>query len=255
MFDSETVLYDLGSRYYDPGVGRFINADDVSMLGANKTFVALNLFAYCLNNPLRFADNEGTLAGWLLGGLIGGLIGGISAAINREDFWEGAAAGAVEGAIAGGSIDLALSVVATGGATGILAAGVISFTGGFVGNYFGEETESLIETGEWKHMDGAMLERCIVAGAVNTASMAFTAGTTYVNEGTKSLNSANKWVDKYEVPTKFGLNTTRTVKAITKDYVGRSFRRVLKKAVVNDVLTGFSSTHFALHNLVWRTAQ
>ena len=106
------------------------------------------------------------------------MIGGISAAINGEDFWEGAAAGAVEGAIAGGSVDLALSVVATGGATGVIAAGAIAFVGGFTGNYFGEETESLIETGEWKHMDGAMLERCIVAGAVNTASMAFTAGTT-----------------------------------------------------------------------------
>ena len=52
VYDSETGLYYLGSRYYDPAVGRFINADDVSMLGANKTFVALNLFAYCLNNPV-----------------------------------------------------------------------------------------------------------------------------------------------------------------------------------------------------------
>ncbi len=52
VYDEETGLYYLGSRYYDPGVGRFICADDVSLLGANGTFTSLNLFAYCLNNPV-----------------------------------------------------------------------------------------------------------------------------------------------------------------------------------------------------------
>lgn len=33
-YDTETGLYYLQSRYYDPHTGRFINADDIAFLGA-----------------------------------------------------------------------------------------------------------------------------------------------------------------------------------------------------------------------------
>ena len=61
-FDTETGLYYLKTRYYDPEVGRFINADDVSFLDPD-TVNGLNLFAYCDNNPIIKRDEEGTLAG------------------------------------------------------------------------------------------------------------------------------------------------------------------------------------------------
>ena len=59
-FDTETELYYIGSRYYDPEVCRFINADDVTNLGANGDFASTNLFAYCGNNPVYRFDPEGT---------------------------------------------------------------------------------------------------------------------------------------------------------------------------------------------------
>ena len=31
-YDTETGLYYLNSRYYDPSIGRFINADDISYI-------------------------------------------------------------------------------------------------------------------------------------------------------------------------------------------------------------------------------
>lgn len=43
-------------------MGRFINADDTSLLGANGDFISYNLFAYCLNNPVNRFDSEGTLS-------------------------------------------------------------------------------------------------------------------------------------------------------------------------------------------------
>ncbi|HBL84814.1 MAG: hypothetical protein A2Y17_01510 [Clostridiales bacterium GWF2_38_85] len=49
-YDSETGFYYLNSRYYDPQVGRFINAD--GLLGANQDLAGYNLFAYCSNNPV-----------------------------------------------------------------------------------------------------------------------------------------------------------------------------------------------------------
>ncbi len=57
-YDIETGLYYLNSRYYDPQIGRFINADDVSNLDA-ETINGLNLYSYCLNNPIGDIDVDG----------------------------------------------------------------------------------------------------------------------------------------------------------------------------------------------------
>ena len=56
-YDTETGLYYLNSRYYDPEIKRFINAD--GSVGANQDLHAYNVFAYCSNNPVSFSDNNG----------------------------------------------------------------------------------------------------------------------------------------------------------------------------------------------------
>ncbi len=59
-YDKETKLYYLNSRYYDSELGRFINADDISTLNITKTdFNGINLYAYCLNNPVNSSDSCG----------------------------------------------------------------------------------------------------------------------------------------------------------------------------------------------------
>ena len=59
-YDTETSLYYLNSRYYDPETGRFINADDASMLMLGmSTLGGTNLFAYCGNNPIMRIDPTG----------------------------------------------------------------------------------------------------------------------------------------------------------------------------------------------------
>ena len=60
-YDSDLGLYYLQSRYYDPETGRFINADDVSYLDP-ETIHGLNLYAYCLNNPVMYVDPRGNSA-------------------------------------------------------------------------------------------------------------------------------------------------------------------------------------------------
>ena len=62
--DFETNLYYLNSRYYDPELGRFVNADDISNLTPN-ILNGINLYAYCLNNPVNTSDEDGTLPKWL----------------------------------------------------------------------------------------------------------------------------------------------------------------------------------------------
>lgn len=56
-YDSEIGLYYLQSRYYDPAVKRFINAD--TLLGANKDILGNNVFAYCSNDPINYKDETG----------------------------------------------------------------------------------------------------------------------------------------------------------------------------------------------------
>ena len=67
-YDAETGLYYLNSRYYDPEVGRFINADDCDILdGSNDHIPENNLFAYCFNNPVNHYDSDGCFACALVG--------------------------------------------------------------------------------------------------------------------------------------------------------------------------------------------
>lgn len=57
VYDVETGLYYLQSRYYDPQVGRFLNADIFYSTG--QGFVGNNMFAYCGNTPVSNYDPTG----------------------------------------------------------------------------------------------------------------------------------------------------------------------------------------------------
>jgi len=57
-WDEQTGLYYLQSRFYDPEIMRFISADDIRFINASS-IGGLNLFAYCLNNPISFIDSNG----------------------------------------------------------------------------------------------------------------------------------------------------------------------------------------------------
>ncbi len=56
-YDTETGLYYLNSRYYNPEWGRFINADGI--IGANEDILRYNLYIYCSNNPVNGFDPTG----------------------------------------------------------------------------------------------------------------------------------------------------------------------------------------------------
>ena len=48
----------MSTRYYDPAIGRFINADALTTTG--QGLMGNNMFAYCNNNPVNFRDDTGT---------------------------------------------------------------------------------------------------------------------------------------------------------------------------------------------------
>ncbi len=56
-------MYYLQSRYYDPAVKRFINADDSNiLLDDQSNILQYNLFAYCFDNPVNMYDEDGHYA-------------------------------------------------------------------------------------------------------------------------------------------------------------------------------------------------
>jgi len=57
MFDEETGLYYLNSRYYDPETARFLSED--TYLGSASDPLSLNLYAYVKYNPLKYYDPTG----------------------------------------------------------------------------------------------------------------------------------------------------------------------------------------------------
>ena len=78
-YDAETGFYYLQSRYYDPAIGRFINADKPELVDFN---FSKNLFVYSGNNPTTLKDDEGEFAISAVVGvaLLCGLLGGVISA-------------------------------------------------------------------------------------------------------------------------------------------------------------------------------
>jgi RHS repeat-associated protein len=68
IYDYESEMYYLQSRYYNPQIGRFISADammDTSM----ETVMSTNMYAYCENNPINHQDRTGYVTTSVLGNI------------------------------------------------------------------------------------------------------------------------------------------------------------------------------------------
>ncbi len=101
--DVETELYCTATRYYDPEIGRFINADNqVQTGGDNDHMLENNLFAFCFNNPVNMTDEDGQWPKWATKVLIGvaviaavavvtvatgGAGAGVRRSIERSCYW------------------------------------------------------------------------------------------------------------------------------------------------------------------------
>ena len=169
-YDVETGLYYLNSRYYDPVVGRFVNADTIEILdGGNDHLLENNLFAYCFNNPVNMVDEEGTWPSWATKVLIGVAVIAVCAVVTVATGGTGAG---VAGFIAAG----ALKGAVVGGATGaVFGAGAI-----------GHRTS----TGSWRGAGKAALD----GGASGFMSGAITgAATGALSSTSKVLQASRSW--------------------------------------------------------------
>jgi len=56
-FDNDTGLYYLNARFYDSSIARFLSED--TYIGDINDPLSLNLYTYCLNNPIMYIDLDG----------------------------------------------------------------------------------------------------------------------------------------------------------------------------------------------------
>ena len=79
-YDKETKLYYLNARCYNPEWRRFISPDDTSYLDP-ESVNGLNLYAYCYNDPVNYADPSGhSVVGTIVAGFF--IASFLSAGIN-----------------------------------------------------------------------------------------------------------------------------------------------------------------------------
>lgn len=220
VYDTETGLYYLGSRYYNPETGRFINADN-SISNSFESVHGYNLFAYCFNNPVNMNDSSGSWPKWLekvakvvavaaivvtaaivvavatagTGGLgsaaagvafgtaCGGLVGGVANERKGKSFINGWAGGAVNG------FTQSLGTVTLGPAGTIIGGSDGSGAGTFI-------TESLNNTGlpngQRKSSQEIVVE-AINASIIGAAMSAITAGIGYSVDFAQGPHGYNSW--------------------------------------------------------------
>jgi len=196
--DDDTNLYYLNSRYYDPGTGRFINADTTDILTATpEALTDKNLYAYCDNNPIMRKDNGGKFWNFIIGGVVGAVVGGVVAALNGED-----TAGIIIGALSGA----ASGVVAATGLGWLAQAGVSAGISAIAD--FANQTVDIVQ-------DGGTIFDYNIGQTLNEAALGFITSAA----GTVLGNFVDAGIT----------NNLAKSKELFKEYLGKTFTAGLKK--------------------------
>ena len=203
-YDTETGTYYLRARYYSPTLGRFTQRDPhwntgnmlygddpVTMsrgiLNSGAYYVPSmlavrqsgNLYVYCINNPVLFADNAGEFANTVFGALFGAVNGGIGAALMKKDITNAMISGAIGGAVAGFGLD-------TGGLGWVVAFAAL---GGFSGNV----ADQMLNGTRWEDVKwnnagiSAVVSGFFGTGTYSIDKLMKSAFSTYIPQGSNLL--------------------------------------------------------------------
>ena len=170
-YDQDTGLYYLNARYYSPELRRFISPDDTAYLDPENAN-GLNLYAYCCNDPVNYADPSGYAPEWLQGLAIGLAIVGavlVIGAVTVLTFGVGTLAGTMTGAVIYG----AAQGIAIGAAVGVVGGGIV---GGIASDWSAEG----ILIGVGIGLGAGAIVGGVIGGIAGASS--FTANSTYISQ-------------------------------------------------------------------------
>ena len=172
-WDSETKWYYLNARYYSPEWRRFISPDDINYLDP-ESVNGLNLYCYCNNDPVNYADPSGNFP--VLAVILGitavvGLsltVGGVFLDNNLMTAI-GLSMVAIPALISGG-----MALACVGATTTMVLGGITAIAGIGTGLFASAEYQEAFTNNNW--MSGALGEGFYNGLMLTTASIA-TAGT------------------------------------------------------------------------------
>ena len=186
-YDSESGLYYLQSRYYDPATRRFVNADTYASTG--QGVLGVNMFAYCLNDPVNHIDSSGKSALLILGVIAAGaIVGGILGAFNAATSGGNVVENMVEGFLTG----------AAGTAIGLLApasAPYLFLAGGVAGagiDFLVQPGSQFVETGTFD-FDEVDWFRCAKTGIETGIGASVPSLGTPASDGVDAIGTMVLW--------------------------------------------------------------
>ena len=220
-YDEETKLYYLNSRYYNPEISRFINAD--SMTKAPGTSVlSTNMYAYCENNPIVNSDATGEWFGIasVFAAFVGAVVGVVSQVVtdvvssvmsrsvkkSNYQTYIGAAVGGIVGGVA---------TIHAGPVAGVsIGSGIATSVGQVLENATGEQNRSTAEI-----ITNAVIDAAI-GGAVTKAIPVKVSGITsdrnsmsaiYQTKITKLANGTTKTISSRVVAKSVAANVVSDI--------------------------------------------
>ena len=138
-YDKESGLYYCITRYYSPELCIFTSIDSIEYLDC-ESINGLDLYCYCLNNPIMYVDPSGhfaislTMLGLIIGAVVGATAGGIAAYNIAKDHgaegWElfgWTMAGIVGGGVIGGALGAGVGALVTK-ATGVIGLSITKYS-------------------------------------------------------------------------------------------------------------------------------
>lgn len=232
-YDTESKLYYLNSRYYDPAICRFINADQAEYAELSAGSVEdTNLFAYCGNDPVNRVDDSGEIWHIVAGAVFGAVISGILAVT------EGASGAEVANAVVSGAISGGLS--ATG--VGILGQAV----GNAIISAGSEIVSQCTSSRSIRKVNWARVAYVGTVGAVSGALGGKGSGTKNISQlGRKSLTKTYKSVkhgaktSTYRAVTSGGKRFAKSMKTYWR-YTKRTYKNLYNpKTIIEDTISEY----------------
>ena len=243
-FDTETGLYYLKSRYYDPEICRFITIDDIQILNISKVVVnGMNLYCYCNNNPVNDIDGSGYLVGALIALLVGAVVGAVVSVVgtfvgdvigNISNFgfdfssWQFSNWPTYLGAAIGGFVGGALSVLFP--VNVVIIAGVT----GAVSTFATDMLE--FSTGVGNHTLGEILGNALLSGVVSAVFGKFANG--FVVKGVNAGRNSFQQVFKSGVTKALRYGYSMSLKTAGKGFVALGLNSINLGWLLESILGG-----------------
>ncbi len=204
-YENNIKMYRLDSRYYDPQIARFLNADNLGLLTESLTALTdKNLYNYCDNNPVNRKDAEGEIWNVLVGAGFGAVAGAAIEMISQAV----ASGGKVTdwGAVGVSAASGAVSSLLPASIPGLIVTGVVSISTDLLNNKIKGSptscTSVLVNAG--LSVVGARGAKNLIDSAKHTSSSVSLFGKKLIQSKIGQAYKKGKWGQKINARLKCG---------------------------------------------------